>query len=141
MPGPKLFGMEGAGEEETEPPTGRVVHVTARFHKLLAGTAVALPVAGRAQQLSIWTIESFNISREPCVDLHVDVCIDCAFFVASGVAERLGITPAQYQAWGWIPWAAGYRDVGRSGMSGGSPKALERYSQPFINGGRGSREG
>jgi hypothetical protein len=55
------------------------------FIKLLAGTAVALPVAVRAQQVSIWTIESFNISREPCVDLHIDVCIDCAFFVASGV--------------------------------------------------------
>lgn len=55
------------------------------FIKLLAGTAVGLPVAVRAQQLSIWTIESFNISREPCVDVHVDVCIDCAFFVASGV--------------------------------------------------------
>jgi hypothetical protein len=46
---------------------------------------VGLPVAVRAQQLSIWTIESSNISREPCVDVHVDVCIDCAFFVASGV--------------------------------------------------------
>jgi hypothetical protein len=50
------------------------------FIKLLAGTAVALPVAVRAQQLSI-----LDNSREPCVDLHVDVCIDCAFFVASGV--------------------------------------------------------
>jgi hypothetical protein len=46
------------------------------FIKLLAGTAVALPVAVRAQHLSIWTIESFNTSREPCIDLHVDVCID-----------------------------------------------------------------
>jgi hypothetical protein len=45
-----------------------------KFIKLLAGTAVALPVAVRSQQPSIWTIESFNISREPCVDLHVDVC-------------------------------------------------------------------
>ena len=52
------------------------------FIKLLAGTAVALPVAVRARHLSIWTIESFNISCEPCIDLHVDVCIDCAFFVA-----------------------------------------------------------
>jgi hypothetical protein len=43
------------------------------FIKLLAGTAVALPVAVRSQQPSIWTIESFNISREPCVDLYVDV--------------------------------------------------------------------
>jgi hypothetical protein len=43
------------------------------FIKLLAGMAVALPVAVRSQQPSIWTIESFNISREPCVDLHVDV--------------------------------------------------------------------
>jgi hypothetical protein len=77
--------MEHAGEEETEPPTGRIVHETARVLKLLAGTAVALPVAVRSQQPSIWTIESFNISREPCADLHVDVCIDCAFFVASGV--------------------------------------------------------
>jgi hypothetical protein len=25
MPGPKLFGIEDAGEEETEPSTGRVV--------------------------------------------------------------------------------------------------------------------
>ena len=30
MPGPKLFGVEDAGDEETEPPTGRVVHETAR---------------------------------------------------------------------------------------------------------------
>jgi hypothetical protein len=65
MPGPKLFGIEDAGEEETEPPTGRVVHETARVHELLAGMAVVLPVAFRAQQLSIWTIESFNIPREP----------------------------------------------------------------------------
>jgi hypothetical protein len=55
MPGPKLFGMKDAGEEETEPPTGRVVHETARVHQVLAGTAVALPVAVRAQHLSIWT--------------------------------------------------------------------------------------
>jgi hypothetical protein len=33
MPGPKLFGMEDAGEEETEPPTGRVVHETAKVHQ------------------------------------------------------------------------------------------------------------
>ena len=31
-----------------------------------------------------------------------------------------------------LGWAAGYREVGRSGVSGGSPKALVRYSQPFI---------
>ena len=72
-------------------------------------------------------------AREPYVDLHVDVCVDCAFFVASGVAERLGITPAQYEASGWIPWAAGYRNVGRYGeVTGGSPKRLEAYSQPFV---------
>ena len=45
------------------------------FIKLLAGTAVALPVAVRAQQLSIWTT----------LVSHVSICIDCAFFVASGV--------------------------------------------------------
>jgi hypothetical protein len=39
---------------------------------LAAARAAALPVAVRAQQLSIWTIESHNISREPCVDLHVE---------------------------------------------------------------------
>ena len=44
-----------------------------------------------------------------------------------------GIAPAQYQASGWIPWAAGYRRVSRSGeVTGGSPKKLQRYSEPFI---------
>jgi hypothetical protein len=61
------------------------------FIKLLAGTAVALPVAVRSQQPSIWTIESFNISREPCVDLHVDVR---AFFVASGVTAPESTSPS-----------------------------------------------
>jgi len=73
MPGPKLFGI-----------TGRVVHETARVHKLLARHGGGVAWHGPAQQLSIWTIESLNISRDPYVDLHVDVCIDCAFFVASG---------------------------------------------------------
>ena len=80
------------------------------FIKLLAGTAVALPVAVRAQQVSIWTIESFNISREPCVDLHIDVCIDCAFFVASGVTapEHMpewsiaAITERWAREWGFV---------------------------------------
>jgi hypothetical protein len=48
-------------------------------------------------------------------------------------AQHFGIAPAQYQASGWIPWAAGYRNVGRHGeVTGGSPKKLEQYSQPYI---------
>jgi hypothetical protein len=50
-----------------------------------------------------------------------------------GAGQFAGLAPAQYQASGWIPWAAGYRDVGRYGeVTGGSPKRLEAYSQPFI---------
>jgi hypothetical protein len=47
-------------------------------------------------------------------------------------AQKLGIAPAQYQAAGWIPWAAGYREVGPGGVTGGSAKKLQRYSDPFI---------
>jgi hypothetical protein len=50
-----------------------------------------------------------------------------------GAKQFIDLAPAQYQASGWIPWAAGYRDVGRYGeVTGGSPKKLEAYSQPFI---------
>jgi hypothetical protein len=38
-----------------------------RRREFLPPRAVALPVAVRSQQPSIWTIESFKISREPCV--------------------------------------------------------------------------
>jgi hypothetical protein len=50
-----------------------------------------------------------------------------------GAGQFMDLAPAQYQASGWIPWAAGYRDVGRYGeVTGGSPKKLAAYSEPFI---------
>ena len=50
-----------------------------------------------------------------------------------GAGQFIDLAPAQYQASGWIPWAAGYRDVGRYGeVTGGSPKKLAAYSEPFI---------
>src|SRR5262249_38543362 len=72
-------------KRKTNRPHGGSCMRRREFIKLLAGTAVALPVAVRSQQPSIWTIEFFNISREPCVDSTSTFGSDCAFFVASAV--------------------------------------------------------